>query len=307
MKKNEPLVSIIMPTYGRANYIKRAIDSCLNQSYKNIEIVVVDDNEPKSKSRKETEKLMKDNYQKNNKVKYVKVKQNGGACIARNLGFANSKGEYITFLDDDDEFKKVSIEKSVAYILENGYDVIFANLYSYNDDDPSLSYVHRYKKNFELTREGLLRKHLVDIISGGITYLYKRNVLEEIGGWYNIPASQEYILMLNTIVKGYKIGYMDEVVGIAHVHKSEIRITGSLKAIEAKKEVIKLVKPYLKELTFKERRKVKYRLNSFIFINYLRRKDLRCIKYGFKLLPYIDLIIKRKSNNDIIVNGEMWR
>lgn len=299
------LVSIVMPTYNRPKTLSRAIDSCLNQTHKNIEILVVDDNNSDSEARLETEKLMQ-KYKNNKQVVYLKMPKNSGACKARNYGIQKSKGEYVTFLDDDDVFFPNTIEMQLNYIIKNNYDVTFGETEYYNEETNE-SYYHKYNKNFNLTRESLLRKHLVDIISSGIAFFYKRKVLIEIGGFYDIPASQEYILMLKTIAGGYKIGYHEFVCARGYMHNSENGITGSLKAIEAKKQVIKLVKPYLKELKFRDRRKVLYRLNAFIFISYLRKGNVKCIKYGFKILPYLDLLIisrlkkpKRINNTEYI-------
>ncbi len=300
--KKKSLVSIVIPTYSRPTTLKRAIDSGLKQTYDNIEIIVVDDNDKDSIHRKETENLINKKYQNNPKVKYLKMPKNGGACKTRNFGIKNAKGEYITFLDDDDIYFPNNIEKEIEFITKNNYDMIFCDVEHYYVDTKE-KYINSYKKNFDLTRKGLLKKILVDVISGTTGYVYKKEVLEDLGGFYDIPASQEYILLLNTIVGNYKIGYFNFVGSRSYFHSGETRITGSLKAIEAKKEVIKLVKPYLKELNILDRRKVMYRLNAFIFIQYLRRKNLNYIKYGFKLLPYIDLLITNKVRKKRIVNG----
>lgn len=110
MKRN-PKVSVIMPTYKRPKYLLRAINSVLNQTYKNIELIVVDDNNDGDEYRIETEELM--NQINDQKIKYVKHKVNKNGSSARNTGIFNSVGDYITFLDDDDEFLPKKIEKQV--------------------------------------------------------------------------------------------------------------------------------------------------------------------------------------------------
>jgi len=114
------LVSVIIPTYKRARYLKRAIDSVLNQSYTEIEILVVDDNDPNSIYRLENEKVMELYLTKyNNKIKYLKHDCNKNGAAARNTGIKNSSGEYITFLDDDDIFLKDRIKKLVEVLDKN--------------------------------------------------------------------------------------------------------------------------------------------------------------------------------------------
>ena len=100
----EEKVSVIIPTYNRAESLKRAIDSVLNQTYKNVEIIVVDDNNPNTTYREENEKSIKKYYGENEKVKYIKHPENKNGAAARNTGIRNATGKYITFLDDDDYF-----------------------------------------------------------------------------------------------------------------------------------------------------------------------------------------------------------
>ena len=81
----EKMVSVIIPTYKRADYLTRAIDSVLNQTYNNIEIIVVDDNNSNSTDRKNTESIMQ-KYNENSKIKYIKHSKNMNGSAARNTG-----------------------------------------------------------------------------------------------------------------------------------------------------------------------------------------------------------------------------
>lgn len=112
------LVSVIIPTYKSDSTLSRAIDSVLNQTYKNFEIIVVDDNDPETEYRKNTEKLMQ-KYIGDERIKYIKHEKNKNGSAARNTGFKNSSGEYICFLDDDDYFLPDKIEKQVEHMENN--------------------------------------------------------------------------------------------------------------------------------------------------------------------------------------------
>ncbi|UZJ43913.1 glycosyltransferase family 2 protein [Marinimicrobium sp. C6131] len=101
---SEPLVSVIIPVYNRQKTIARAIDSVLNQSYKNTEIIVVDDG-----SIDLTEEVVKNLYRN---ILYIK-KNNGGPASARNIGLKNASGDYIAYLDSDDTWPK---DKLLTYI-----------------------------------------------------------------------------------------------------------------------------------------------------------------------------------------------
>ena len=112
------LVSVIIPSYKNADVIDRAIQSVLNQSYKNIEVIVIDDNNPASKERFETERKMS-NYSSNQRVVYLKHDKNMNGAAARNTGIKCSHGDYIAFLDADDWFLPQKIEKQLDFMENN--------------------------------------------------------------------------------------------------------------------------------------------------------------------------------------------
>ncbi len=109
------MVSVIIPTFGGSDSLCRSIDSVLNQEYENFEVIVVDDNNPGTRERIKTEKMMK-KYIGNDKVKYIKHEKNKNGSAARNTGVKNSKGEYLCFLDDDDAFLPFKIQKQAYYL-----------------------------------------------------------------------------------------------------------------------------------------------------------------------------------------------
>jgi glycosyltransferase involved in cell wall biosynthesis len=104
-QKDYPLVSIIIPTFNRAGIISKAIKSVLNQTYKNWELIIIDDGSVDNT--KEVVKSYSSKYK--NKIKYY-YKKNGGVCSARNFGIQKANGEYISLLDSDDEYKPRRIE-----------------------------------------------------------------------------------------------------------------------------------------------------------------------------------------------------
>jgi len=102
------LVSIVLPTYNRDCLIDRAIRSILNQTYKNFELIVIDDG-----STDNTEKVVKEFREKDKRIKYIQYKKNKGAAVARNTGIKAAKGEYIAFQDSDDEWVPEKLEKQM--------------------------------------------------------------------------------------------------------------------------------------------------------------------------------------------------
>ena len=109
MIKN-PLVSIIIPVYNGSNYLKKAIDSALSQTYKNIEIIVVNDG---SKDDGATEQVA---LSYGDKINYY-LKENGGVSSALNFGISKMKGDYFSWLSHDDEYTQTKIEKNKVKLL----------------------------------------------------------------------------------------------------------------------------------------------------------------------------------------------
>ncbi|GFD79980.1 hypothetical protein KUL118_28420 [Tenacibaculum sp. KUL118] len=107
-----PLVSIIIPTYNRPELLERACNTAFQQSYENIEIIVVDDNSPTDYS--EVLRVLEPLN-----IKYTKRSANGGGSAARNTGIEIAKGEFIAFLDDDDLWHEQKIEKQIATLSES--------------------------------------------------------------------------------------------------------------------------------------------------------------------------------------------
>ena len=114
---DNPLVSIIMPSYARPTNLVRAIESVLAQTYAPIEIIVVDDNGVNTPFQKETENLLS-SYIFDGKITYLKHEVNRNGSAARNTGTRASHGEIIGYLDDDDTFMPTKIEEQVRRLQE---------------------------------------------------------------------------------------------------------------------------------------------------------------------------------------------
>lgn len=110
------LVSIIIPTYKRADMLTRAIDSALAQTYPHIEILVIDDNDPETEWRAITAGIMAQ-YAEEPRVRYIRHKRNQNGSVARNTGMCMAKGQLITFLDDDDWYLETKVERQVEFLL----------------------------------------------------------------------------------------------------------------------------------------------------------------------------------------------
>ncbi|WP_310556211.1 glycosyltransferase family A protein [Flavobacterium sp.] len=105
------VISIIIPTYKRTDYLKLTLQSVLNQTFQSFEIIVVDDGSPTDENEKICSQYAK--------IKYIKIKNSGGPAKPRNIGIKAAKGKYIAFVDDDDIWLPTKLEKQVAILEQN--------------------------------------------------------------------------------------------------------------------------------------------------------------------------------------------
>ena len=110
--------SIIIPAYNAQSYIERAIESALRQTYDDIEIIIINDG-----STDKTGEIIEEYSQKHTNIKVIST-DNGGVSRARNIGIDNSSGEYIVFLDADDELLPYSVENMVECLIEADADIV---------------------------------------------------------------------------------------------------------------------------------------------------------------------------------------
>lgn len=139
------MVSVIIPMYNSEKYIEDCINSVINQTYRNLEIIVIDD--CSSDSSTEIVSNMKDS-----RLKIIRLLENKGVSNARNKGVELAEGDYICFIDSDDIWVKNKIEKQLDFIEKNKYDFIYSN-YAFLDNKKLAS-----KKISELDIEKDLKK-----------------------------------------------------------------------------------------------------------------------------------------------------
>lgn len=118
---NKPLVSVIIPTYNRGHIIERAINSILEQTCQDFEIIVVDDN-----SKDNTIRLLTDLVKKDPRIRYLQNNEQKGAQFSRNKGIKSANGKWIAFLDSDDYWLRCSLEARLDIIERYGVKVVYS-------------------------------------------------------------------------------------------------------------------------------------------------------------------------------------
>jgi len=157
-------VSIVMSTYNGARYIRQSIDSCLGQTYKNTQLIIVDDG-----STDNTFEIV--SSYKDPRMRYVKHNRNMGMPTALNTGFANANGDYLTWTSDDNFYAPDAITKLISFLETQNCQFAYSDFYRFSDKNLS---------DFEILRlpdiPDLENKNCI-----GPCFLYSRNVHETVG------------------------------------------------------------------------------------------------------------------------------
>lgn len=268
-------VSIIITTYKRPTFLKRAIISALNQTYKNIEVVVVDDNNENSNYRKETENMI---LQFQDKVKYIKHSENKGACHARNTGILYSTGELFSFLDDDDEMYPEHIQKLLEKYLELDnakIGVMFSQLEIIDKNNKVIGTTNK------IVKESInpLEYHLTVGVNSTSTLLITKKALIAVNNWIQIPSGQEDYLLTRIFAKGFLCYSIPDITIKIYYHELE-RISIGQSKINGLDNLFDLKKKYFNLVSRKVQKKVEYNYFMSKAINY-RKEDIRKSMYFY--------------------------
>jgi len=267
--KKTPLVSVIIPTYNRAKLLPRAIDSVLNQTYKNFELIIIDD-----KSKDETLKVIKRYAKSDKRIKYYINKYSKGPSGARNYGLDNAKGKCVAFLDDDDEYLPTKLEKQVKSATKYKLDCLFTNNYIMLKENtfPKIKkkikkkYIYEKKKdnllilnNSQKLRIAYLKRcfFCLDTI-----ILRKNNILFN----ENLRFGQDRDYIYRILKNAKRAGYINETLCIHHAHKR----SGSLSPLNHKrfKQKLKILDVFHELYKTKEFTKVLTLWESNLYFDY---------------------------------------
>ena len=195
-KKKELKVSIILPNYNSSETIKGTISSILNQTYKNWELIIVDDNSDK------TTKSILSKYKKLKKIKIFYLKKNKGAAYCRNLAIKKSKSYYLAFIDSDDLWHKNKLNLQINFMQKNNYFFTYTNYKTFKINNPIKKTIlvpgkfnfNSFVKNTSIaTSTMIVKKSITHKIKFSNTkicedYYYKCQLLKKIGNAYCYPG-----------------------------------------------------------------------------------------------------------------------
>lgn len=276
---NKPLVSVIIPTYKRSKFIKRAIDSVLAQTYDNIEIIVVDDNIPDSLEKIATRnEIIK--YNEEEKIKYIDLQNNSGGAIARNRGIELAKGKYLCFLDDDDEYLSNKISRQVEIFEKSQLHLSVVGGFA-EVRNKSNQLIRIEKK----TISGDVYEHqLANNICTTSIAMIRHEVIKKSGGFEKMPSSQEHMFFLKVLKVNPYYDYVDDVVVKIHHHDGE-RISTNYDKPKGAIKLFDFVKSETDSLTYKEKKRIAHHHLINISLSFLSIGNKReALRYFVKLV-----------------------
>ncbi len=279
--KNSPLVSVIIPTFNRSNLLLRAVKSVLSQTYSKIEVIVIDD-----ASTDNTENTIKKIQKIHKNILYIKHKDNKGGSAARNSGIKKSKGEYVAFLDDDDQWLPEKINKQITCLKNKdrdwggvycGYKIIIKN--------------RLIEKNKVSNKEGNLTKDIFLMRSNayGSTLLVRKEVFKKIGLFDESFKRHQDLEFIIRFFREYKLCSVPEVLVNVYGHN----FPKAESVIEIKNKFFTKFKNDLNRFSAQE-------INHIYAVSYLeiaslfaREKNIR------KTVEYLNISLKKKIINPI--------
>ena len=198
---NNELISIIIPTYNREAYIKESLLSVLNQTYKNIEVIVVDD--ASSDNTEDVVKKLNDP-----RIRYYKLDKNGGAGRARNKGVAIANGNIIAFHDSDDTCMADRIEKQYSYLCENKeYGLVYSKIMVKKGE----AYAAFPTDSMKDRLEGDIHHYLMEYNTVDCpTIMMYKHLFNEVGGFNETYPNLEDWEFIIRVSKNSKIGYISD-------------------------------------------------------------------------------------------------
>lgn len=267
----EKVVSIIIPTYLRTGEkLEQALQSVFNQTYKNLEVIVVDDNNDKKYSEDITRTLKK--YPE---VMYISHGINKGACAARNTGILNANGDFIAFLDDDDTWEPEKIEKQIEKFRDPRVGLVYCGIKYYYEKKNKT--VYKFAKKSNQPCKDLLIKNFIGSTSCGVV---RKSCAIDVGMFdTNLKSGQDLDFWFR-IAEKYEIDFVKECLLNYTVYNNGTITSNFHNRLESN---IYLKKKYA-EIIFKDKELLTV-YNLKITKAYLKLKqNTNAIKYFFTIL-----------------------
>ena len=248
------LVSVVIPTFGRPQFLRRCVESVCAQSYRQIEVIIVDDN-GKGKALQLQTGIVVASIESKFLIKYIIQEENRGGSVARNAGVQGAEGEFIAFLDDDDQFEPDRILNQVNFLKEKV------------SQDPLVkactSLVIRRKMGLEVDRQAAKSKdnYLFDLLSlkaslyTGSTLLIFTEVFFELKGFDERFRRNQDIEFMIRFFERYNVAVLNEHLTILNID-DRTNIPSYQKVVETKKLFLGKFESLISTFTAEQQREI---------------------------------------------------
>jgi len=301
------LISIILPVFNGENYLSQSIESCINQTYENIELIIIDDC-----STDHTPEIIRKYALKDGRIRMFRNEKNLKLPKSLNIGHYKAKGRYMTWTSHDNLYHPEAIQKMFCALNHNFVDFVYGNMTIINSQEEHLRPVHNAP--------------IEDIIFNnpiGGCFLYSRKVFEKLSGFNeNLFLVEDYDFWLRT-TRYFKIFHLNEKLYFFRHHENSL--SSSRKVDEARKSLFSenlelMYGNFLKSISHRNSKKMAIiltdnilrRNNNFINIKsnikdfnevILRMKKHKAFNNHKKLRKYLMLYVIKKLWEDARTNG----
>lgn len=275
------MISVILPTYNGEKYIRESIDSILNQTYKNIELIIVNDCSVDS-----TYEILKDYEKKDKRIKIVNNTKNQGLPNSLNIGFAHAKGEFFTWTSDDNFYKSNALEEMMKTMLEKKADFVYAACNIINGKGTVIGKgATNYIKN-------LPKANCI-----WACFLYRRKVYDIIGNYNpDLRLMEDYDYWLRIYENNFKMEYLPHILYNYRKHQNSLTATRQNDILKMENRVRSR---HLKIFLFQKKDNFKVWIedlyNMFEGLAFLNKKLNLKRQYIYSFMTVISAIVLKKA------------
>ena len=215
------MISIVMPTFNRGTVIKKSIESVLCQTFNDIELIIVDDGSTDC-----TCNVIKSF--EDERIIYIKLDENRGACYARNIGMSMAKGDIIAFLDSDNVWNDCYLQEQNDAFINHSVDIVFFKVEIHLLDGQVVT----VPKDVDVlvSQESIIDKMIFENIMDTNVTCIKRNCYDKWGGFdENLNRCQDWDYFLTLIEKGARVGFQNKVMARNYIMEDSISSKSELK------------------------------------------------------------------------------
>lgn len=290
-------ISVIIPAYNAQEYIERCLDCCINQTFNDFEVIVVNDG-----SKDTTEKIVKKYTEKYSNIHLVS-KSNGGLVNARKSGIEKACGEFIFFLDADDTIEPDTLE--ILYSHSESYDIVIGNIILEDNKGKKYKLQHFNKLKYGNDNNGMLMNYIEKYVTPSLCgRIIRRSLFDNI----NIPSDftvGEDVITNLMIIKEHKIkvGIVNNELYHYIQHESSMVNTYNVTTLLQRSKYIKHIINLIDNEGISD--KINYSLSVFVLNEYYS-----FLRYGGDKntdKDYERIVKTRFWNNNIIIKMSIWK